>query len=182
MWLNKLSKRWLGGPTTERLARSKTPRRRSARLTLEYLEDRTVPSTFNAATVSDLIADINAANVAGGSNTITLMAGSTFTLTAVDNTTDGPTGLPVIAAKDKLTILGNGDTIQRSTAKGTPAFRLFDVGGKASLTLENLTIANGRATDTTVVGPLREAGRRLRQSGRKCSANHGHQPQRRDCC
>jgi hypothetical protein len=43
-----------------------------------------------------------------------------------------------------LTIIGNGDTIQRSTAKGTPAFRLFDVAG-ASLTLQNLTLQGGLA-------------------------------------
>jgi hypothetical protein len=42
------------------------------------LEDRTVPSNFTAATVSDLIADINAANLAGGSNAIALVAGNTY--------------------------------------------------------------------------------------------------------
>jgi hypothetical protein len=125
--------------------RSQMPRRRSARLTLEHLEDRTVPSTFNAATVPDLIADIHAANQAGGSNTIALVAGKTFSLTAVDNTTDGATGLPIIAANDNLTIVGNGDTIARSTAAGTPAFRLLDVAGAASLTLQNLTLQGGLA-------------------------------------
>ena len=72
-----------------------------------------------AATVSDLIADINAANTAGGANTITLTAPTTspYVLTAVNNTTDGATGLPVIAANDNLTIVGNGDTIERSTAR-----------------------------------------------------------------
>ena len=39
---------------------------------LEGLEDRTVLSSFTAANVADLIAAINAANLAGGSNTITL--------------------------------------------------------------------------------------------------------------
>jgi hypothetical protein len=104
-----------------------------------------VPSGFTAGTVAELIADMKAANTAGGSNTITLVAGTTFTLTAVDNTTDGATGLPVIAANDTLTIVGNNDTIQRSTAKGTPAFRLFDVAGGASLTLESMTVENGLA-------------------------------------
>jgi hypothetical protein len=104
-----------------------------------------VPSTFTAATISDLIADITAANKAGGPNTIALGAGDTFSLTAVDNTTDGATGLPVIAANDNLTILGNGDTIARSTASGTPAFRLFDVAVGASLKLENLTVQGGLA-------------------------------------
>jgi hypothetical protein len=42
-------------------------------------------------------------------------------------------------------ILGNGDIIERSTASGTPAFRLFDVANSASLTLQNLTLENGLA-------------------------------------
>src|SRR5262245_52755538 len=109
-------------------------------LTLEPLEDRTVPANFTAASVSDLIADINAANVLGGSNTITLTPSVAFTLTAVDNVAHGPNGLPLIAANDHLTILGSGDVIERSSAGGTPAFRLFDVAAGASLTLENLTL------------------------------------------
>jgi hypothetical protein len=114
-------------------------------LRLEQLEDRTLLSSFFAATASDLIADINAANAAGGTNTITLAKKTTFTLTQVNNTTDGPTGLPVIASGDNLTIVGNGDTIERSTASGTPDFRLFDVASSASLTLNNLTLQNGVA-------------------------------------
>jgi hypothetical protein len=119
---------------------------------LEQLEDRTLPSNFLAATTADLIADINAANSAGGTNTITLTASTTspYVLSAENNSTDGPTGLPVITggnakAADNLTIVGNGDTIERSTASGTPAFRLFDVASGASLTLENLTLQNGLA-------------------------------------
>jgi hypothetical protein len=104
-----------------------------------------VPSTFAAVSVSDLIADINAANQAGGANTIALAAGTTFTLTAVNNTPDGPTGLPVIAANDNLTLAGNGGIIQRSTGGSTPAFRLLDVAAGAALTLNNLTLQGGLA-------------------------------------
>jgi hypothetical protein len=117
----------------------------SRRLRLEQLEDRCLPSSYTASTVSDLIADINAANVAGGSNTITLATGDIFNLTAVNNSTDGATGLPVIAASNNLTILGNGDTLARSTASGTPAFRLIDVAAGASLALSNLTLQSGLA-------------------------------------
>jgi len=112
---------------------------------VEQLETRRLFASFTAASVADLIADINAANAAGGSNTITLKAGTTFSLNAVDNSTDGPTGLPVVAAGDNLSIIGNGDSIQRSTAKGVPAFRLFDVVSGASLTLNNLTLSRGAA-------------------------------------
>jgi hypothetical protein len=134
-----------------------SPRRRraGARLLLERLEDRTLPSGGlpypTAATVSQLVADINAANQAGGTNAFNLAANTTFDLTAVDNTTNGANGLPVISggtkkvAADNLTIVGNGATIQRDTASTTPAFRLFDVAQVASLTLENVTLQYGRA-------------------------------------
>jgi hypothetical protein len=126
-------------------SRTQAPQRRIPRLTLENLEDRTVPSTFNAATVSDLIADIKAANQAGGSNTIILAPNTTFDLIRVNNKTNGATGLPVIAGTDNLTIIGQGgDIIQRDAA--APAFRLLDVASGASLTLQNLTLQGGLAS------------------------------------
>jgi hypothetical protein len=126
--------------------RSRAARGLELRPVLQPLEDRAVLTTFTASNVTQLIADINQANSTGGSNTITLQANTAFTLTAVNNTTDGPTGLPVIAANDDLTIVGNGDTIERSTAKGPPAFRLFDVVAGATLTLQNLTLQGGLST------------------------------------
>jgi len=130
---------------------------------LEQLENRLVPASYSAASVSDLIADITAANTAGGSNSITLAAATTapYVLNAVNNTTGtryvigalgvdlyGSTGLPVIAANDNLTIVGNGDTIERSAATGTPIFRLLRVAGGGSLTLENLTLQGGMMDGT----------------------------------
>src|SRR5262249_45165462 len=43
------------------------------------------------------------------------------------------------------TIVGNSDIIERSSASGTPPFRLFDVAGSASLTLQNMTLQGGLA-------------------------------------
>jgi hypothetical protein len=123
--------------------RTTRARKATARLTVEALEDRLVPTSFTAASVPDLIADINAANAAGGSNTIVLASGARFTLTAADNSTDGPTGLPVVAANDDLMILGSGNIVERSTASGTPQFRLLDVAAGGSLTLESLTLQGG---------------------------------------
>lgn len=104
-----------------------------------------MPSSFTAATVDDLINDINAANLIGGANTINLVAGHTFTLTAAINTPDGANALPVIVANDNLTIVGNGDIIERSTTKGTSVFRLFDVAAGASLSLSDVTLQGGLA-------------------------------------
>jgi hypothetical protein len=125
--------------------RRATPRRRLLP-TLERLEDLTLLTNYTAATVSDLIADINTANRQGGTNTITLTAptNSPYVLTAADNSTDGATGLPVIAANDNLTIVGSGDTIARSIY-GLD-FRLLDVAAGASLTLQKLTLQGGYAS------------------------------------
>jgi hypothetical protein len=141
MWLAKLRNLVFAPRSPQPLA----SQGRRAKLVLERLEDRNLPSSYTAATVADLIADINAANAAGGANTITLVANTTFVLSAVDNTTDGATGLPVIAANDSLTFAGNGDTLARSTAAGTPDFRLLDVASGGSLTLNNLTLQGGLA-------------------------------------
>lgn len=128
---------------------------------LETLEERTMPASYTASTTSDLISAISAANQAGGSNTITLAPGARFTLTAVNNTTNGANGLPVIAKGNDLTIIGSGDIIEgsnqlsiflgavrNSAPAGTPAFRLLDVVAGASLTLENLTLQKGLAQGT----------------------------------
>ncbi len=138
MWWSKCFKRPHGRPA----ARSSSPR-----LGVERLEDRTVPANFTAANVTDLIADINQSNLLGGQNTITLAAGARFTLTAIDNSVHGATGLPVVAAGDDLTIVGNGDIIERATSGGTPEFRLFDVAAGATLALTHMTLQGGRASD-----------------------------------
>jgi hypothetical protein len=119
---------------------------------LEALEDRLAPANFKIANgdVAGLIAAITTSNSNNQADMINLAAGSTYTLSAADNSDFGPTGLPNIvldgSPANKLTINGNGATIGRSTASGTPAFRLLDVAAGASLTLENLTLQNGLAS------------------------------------
>jgi hypothetical protein len=145
MWFNQGYWYWQGRSPIGRRPSARASTRPTVRLNLEPLEDRMLPSSYTAATVSDLIAAINAANAARGSNTITLTASTTspYVLSKVDNTADGPTGLPVIAAGDTLTIYGNNDFIQRDSR--APLFRLLDVANNASLTLVNLTLQNGEA-------------------------------------
>ena len=138
---------WLGFQrgASRRTPPGRRPARRRLRPTLERLEGLTLLANYTAATVSDLIADINAANQGGGANTITLTAPTTspYVLTgSVNNNTDGGNSLPVIAANDNLTIVGNGDTIEGGldTYGSQYEARPFDVAIGASLALQNLTL------------------------------------------
>src|SRR5271166_3554619 len=90
---------WTSAPSHARRVQRRNPamRPKKTRFFLEQLEGRALLSSYSAATVSDLIADIAAANAADGANTITLSAATTalYVMTAVNNTTNGATGLPV---------------------------------------------------------------------------------------
>ena len=126
---------------------------------VESLETRRLFASFTAASVAELVADINAANAAGGANTITLAPATVFNLTsAVNDFALEPTGLPVVASGNSLTVVGNGGAIQRSTATGTPAFRLLAVAVGGSLTLNDMTLSNGVATPSATVGSSGEGG------------------------
>ena len=80
--------------------------------------------------VTQLIADINYANTNGGTFTINLQPNTTFDLLTVNGyDAFGADLLPIIGAPNavNLTILGNGDTIQRDTT--TYQIRLIEVAG-----------------------------------------------------
>ena len=108
---------------------------------------QTSAATFPIANgdVAALITAITTSNANGEDDTIELATNGTYTLTAVDNSTNGPNGLPVILSDTghKLVIHGNGATLQRSTAGGTPDFRLFQIDAGADVTIDGLTITNG---------------------------------------
>ncbi len=147
MWTNSFWQRWLRRSTASaRLLRKRQPSRRT-RLCLEPLEDRMVPTTFtvNNGDVATLINDINSANQATQADTIVLAANGVYNLTAVNNSVNGANGLPVISTAHGLTIEGNGATIERSSAAGTPQFRLLEMAASAVLTLQDLTLTNGLA-------------------------------------
>jgi len=99
-------------------------------------------ATFNIANgdVAGLKSAITTANSNGQDDTIELAANGTYTLVAKDSLLNG---LPQIAPDGghKLTIHGNGATIQRSNAAEN--FRIFYISSGANLTLSGLTIANG---------------------------------------
>jgi hypothetical protein len=94
--------------------------------------------------VATLIDAINMSNANGADDTIEFATNGTYTLTAIDNFHNG---LPVIlsdgAPGHMLVIHGNGATLQRDTAGGTPQFRIFQIGPDADVTIEGLTITNG---------------------------------------
>jgi hypothetical protein len=98
---------------------------------------------YSVANVAELISAIHAANQNGRPDTIALSPGATFTLTEVNSTMHGATGLPTIVDSAELAILGNGSIIERSATGGTPAFRLFDVAAGAALALDNVTLQGG---------------------------------------
>lgn len=116
------------------------------------LEISDLPGTDGLISLPEAII---AANNTAGVDTIVLSAG-TYTISAPNNYWYGPTGLPPITSE--ITIEGNGAIIERSSAGGTPNFRLFFVMGPfhtggtgkvavnpGNLTLRNLTLRNGLA-------------------------------------
>jgi hypothetical protein len=99
-----------------------------------------------ACTLVDAITTANTDTATGGcpagsgTDTIVLPVGSTQTLTAVNNDTYGPTGLPVISSV--VTIAGQGSMIVR--APEAPEFRLVAVHPTGDLTLTETTVSGGR--------------------------------------
>ncbi len=87
---------------------------------------------------------INAANADGSESTIELGSAATYTLDVVDHDCCGfgGTGLPRITTA--ITINGHGSTIARSSASGTPDFRLFSIWD-GTLILNDAVITGGRA-------------------------------------
>ena len=123
--------------------------RARAQLALAFLltlaSGSVVAAVFNVAAgdTAGLIAAITTANGNGVPNVINL-AGGTYSLATVDNTSvlAGPNGLPAII--NTLTMNGNGATIART---GVPLFRVLQVGSATgtagALTLNNVIITGG---------------------------------------
>jgi hypothetical protein len=91
--------------------------------------------------VSALVEAIEAANTTTEDDTIFLEAG-TYTLTEVDNTTDGANGLPSITSN--IEIIGDGPdvTIIERNLTAEP-FRIFHIADTGTLILDALTITGG---------------------------------------
>src|SRR5262245_37091195 len=97
-------------------------------------------AVFNIA-AGDVAALISAISTANGNNqddTINLAAG-TYTLTAVDNETDGPNGLPSITGT--LTLHGAGaESTMLARTDTAPEFCILHVAPTGALTVQGLTV------------------------------------------
>ncbi len=111
-------------------------------------------AVFNIADgdVAGLRAALSAAGASSESDTINLAAGGTYSFVAGDN---GNSALTVNPAAASLTINGNGATLQRSNAPGTPEFRIIRVGWVEtgqSVVFNDLTIRGGKLRDAVAHG------------------------------
>lgn len=115
-------------------------------------------AVFNIADgdVPGLIAAINTANANGDADTINLAANGAYTLTAVDNLTDGPNGLPSIDSE--LTINGRGAVISRGGKDGTSELRILHLSAGADVTLYQTTLSRGLLTSDSGAGLYSRAG------------------------
>ena len=80
----------------------------------------------DAITAANSDAPAGGCTAGSGADTLVLPAGSTHTLTAVNNSTYGPNGLPLVTSA--ITIAGNGSTITRDP--GAPQFRILAVAAE----------------------------------------------------
>ena len=99
---------------------------------------------------------INASNSDGVASQIRFSVTGTILLDAVDNTTNGPNGLPSVTTA--IIIEGDGITVARSSAAGTPGFRVFHVAATGNLTLNKVTVTNGALPTSVGVAAIRSGG------------------------
>jgi predicted outer membrane repeat protein len=95
----------------------------------------------DAITAANTDAATGGCPAGAGADIIELAAGATYTFTTGLASVLDTSALPDITGP--VTINGNGAVIERSTAGGTPDFRILTVGGGANVILNNVTLRNG---------------------------------------
>src|SRR5436309_2128231 len=144
-WVRKLFTRPANRPIR------KAPRR--ARLAVEVLEDRTVPSTFTVLNTNDsgagsLRAAVISANANAGPDTIVFGdgsgAGGTNFLDATPDTITLTSNQLSLTDTAVTTITGTGANLL--SISGNNARRVFNVSDGASAALSGLTITGGNAS------------------------------------
>ena len=101
--------------------------------------DGTICTLVDAITSANTDAAAGGCPTGNGADTIVLPTKSAQSLAAVDNTTHGPTGLPVISST--ITIRGRNSTIRRES--DAPEFRILAVASSGDLTLHSTTVSGG---------------------------------------
>ena len=106
--------------------------------------DGTSCTLIDAVTAANNDAPAGGCTAGSGADTLVLPAGSTHTLTAVNNYSYSydSTGLPRVTSA--ITIAGNGSTITRDP--GAPQFRILEVAENGHLTLQEITVSGGANT------------------------------------
>lgn len=97
-----------------------------------------IPPIIADGDVAALIAAIHCANSTPESDVINLASEGHFTLTSIENDTDGLNGLPMIAGE--LTINGNNATIECPDDPNTPGFRIMPVHLTGDVAIHALTV------------------------------------------
>ena len=146
-WLKAMNRKAAIAAGNRRRANRTPPTRFVPRI--EYLEDRTVPSTFQVTNLLDhgagsLRQAVLNANAHAGADVIKFASGlhGTITLTTGE-----------LAITDSLTIDGPG--ANKITVSGNNASRVFDISGSTTdVAIDGLTIAHGLVNNTTTTGPL----------------------------
>ena len=141
----------------------------------------TFPYTMTSNTQAELIQAIDCANANNTADTITLTGD--VTLTAIDNNadfvdnagnavadgaSDGANGLPLITSD--ITIQSDGTSRIIARGASAPDFRLFTITSGGTLTVDDLTLQNGSAVDSSP-SLLDDAGGAIFNLGRLTVSN-----------
>ncbi len=112
------------------------------------------PATIRVADGCTLADAIRAANTAAAVGACSAGSGGRDLIVLTENVeltarAEGLNGLPVI--RSEITLRGGGYVIERSTASGTPPFRLLEIAPEGRLSLENVMLRGGRLTGEQLV-------------------------------
>ncbi|MGH8567575.1 MAG: hypothetical protein ACREXU_06025, partial [Gammaproteobacteria bacterium] len=111
--------------------------------------DGTTCTLVDAITAANSDAAAGGCTAGSGADTISLPifpSPPIPVLITVNNTTYGPTGLPVITSE--ITISGRGFSSPITRDSSAPLFRILAVGAAGNLTLRGTRVTGGRASDS----------------------------------